>query len=160
MMQRTRWMVSVCLLAVLAACNSSRPAEPAPSWSGVWVYDAALPPTAGGSPVTMRYELTVAEPGKSPAATMTIRGFQTDETLLGDVQVASSTLVVTFRSFGDGRTVNEFGVERYRPGSRLVTLSRESAQGMVTTEWEGLDPPAQTMPRKGVYFRARSSSEG
>jgi hypothetical protein len=159
-MQRTRWIVSVCLLAVLAACNSSRPTEQAPSWSGVWVYDAALPPTAGGSPVTMRYVLTVGEPGKSPTATMTIRGFQTDVTLLCDVVVASPTLAVTFRSFGDGRTVNEFGVEQYRPGARLVTLSRDAAQGMITTEWEALDPPVETMARKGVYFRARSSSEG
>jgi hypothetical protein len=165
MIQRIRWFVLVSLLAALAACSDSRRAEPpgaepAPNWNGVWRYEATLPPDAGGSPVTMRYVLTIADAGKTPSATLAIQGFQTDQTLLCDVEIAGSTLVLKFRSFGDGKTLNEFGVEQYRPGARLITLSRESAQGMITTEWEGLDPPAPAMPRKGLYFRARSSSEG
>jgi hypothetical protein len=79
--------------------------------------------------------------GKTPSATLAIQGFQTDQTLLCDVEIAGSTLVVKFRSFGDGKDPElSLASEQYRPGARLITLSRESAQGMITTGVGGTRP--------------------
>ena len=106
----------------------------------------------------MRYRLTVPPGDQQSTATLTIEGFQTDETLLCEVDRKPASLTVRFRSYPDGGVLNAFGVAIHRPGDRLLTLTAggETAEGPITTEWQGLDPPDEKMPRVGRYFsRAR-----
>jgi hypothetical protein len=150
---------AMCLVVLTTACSGGSPGDsPVTSWVGVWEYMANPESTAGGSPITMHYQLLVAEPGAVPAATLVIRGFQTDETLLGTVDMTPVRLTVRFRSYDGGSTLNEYGVAEHHAGDSLVTFTRDDTQGSdgVITEWQGLDPPQDTMPRKGIYFRRSS----
>jgi hypothetical protein len=124
----------------------------------MWEYSAELGSSAGGSPMTMEYVLTVPSDPPTPDATLRIRGFQTDETLRCDASIIDGRLVMTFHSYGNGKTVNRYGVAQYSPGQRLLTLFRD-AKGTVTTVWEALDPPVETQPRQGTYFRPRLTAE-
>ncbi len=107
----------------------------------------------------MHYQLLVAEPGARPAATLVIQGFQTDETLLGTVEMTPARLTVRFASYDSGGTLNAYGIAEHHAGDSLVTFTRDETQGSdgVITEWQGLDPPQDTMPRKGIYFHRANS---
>ena len=147
---------ATCLVLVAAACNGKSHGDARPTnWAGVWEYTSNPGTTAGGSPITLQYQLTVADPSVFPEATLVIRGFQTDETLLGTVDMTPARLTVRFGSYDGGSTLNAYGVAQHRVGDSLVTFTRDDTQGSdtVITEWQGLDPPQDTMPREGIYFR-------
>jgi len=90
---------ATCLVLVAAACGGGNQVDGRPTnWAGVWEYTSNPGSTAGGSPITMQYQLIVAEPSVFPEAMLVIRGFQTDETLLGTVEMTPTHLTVRFRS--------------------------------------------------------------
>jgi hypothetical protein len=135
---------ATCLVVIAIACNGgSRVDTPATDWAGVWEYAANSGTTAGGSPITLHYQLRVAERGATPEVTLVIRGFQTDETLLGTVDATPDRLTVRFHTYDGGSTLNAYGVAEHHAGDSLITLTREDVQqpDHVTTEWRGLDPP-------------------
>ena len=128
---------ALCLVLIATACRAGTQGDAASTnWAGVWEYGSNPGSTAGGSPITMQYQLTIAERGAVPAATLVIRGFQTDETLLGDVDATPTRLTVRFRSYDGGSPLNAYGVAEHHAGESLVTLARDDAQGpdRVTTE--------------------------
>jgi uncharacterized protein DUF5991 len=89
----------------------------------VWEYTSNPGSTAGGSPITMQYQLMVAEPSVFPEATLVIRGFQTDETLLGTVEMTPARLKVRFRSYDGGSALNAYGVAEHHAGDALLTFT-------------------------------------
>jgi hypothetical protein len=102
----------------------------------------------------MQYRLVIDD-GKAGSAQLKMQGFQTDQTIVCDVEPTDDRIVVKFRSYANGKAVNEFGVAEYRPGDPLLTLarSRDSQKGSITTEWQGLSAPREDVPRIGVFFQ-------
>jgi hypothetical protein len=103
----------------------------------------------------MQYRLVVDDGKAGGSAQLTVQGFQTDQTIVCDVEPTDDRIVVKFRSYANGKVVNEFGVAEYRPGEPLLTLARgrDSQKGSITTEWQGLSPPREDVPRIGVFFQ-------
>ncbi len=125
------------------------------SWAGQWEYTAPPANSAGGSPISMQYRLAIDDGKPGGSAQLKIQGFQTDRTIVCDLEPANDRIVVKFRSYADGKVVNEFGVAEYRPGEPLLTLARgrDSQNGGITTEWQGLSAPREDVPRIGVFFQ-------
>jgi hypothetical protein len=138
-------------LAAAGLCAIGGGALAAPAlWSGRYVYTSDSRPDAGGSPIVLDYDLTLKA---GAPAVLAIEGFQADETLLLDAETRQDgALALKFRSFGDGRLVNTYGVALYRPGAVMLVLERRS-DGVLLTQWKALQPPFEDLKRDGVYFR-------
>jgi hypothetical protein len=103
----------------------------------------------------MQYRLVVDDGKAGGSAQLKMQGFQTDQTIVCDVEPTDDRIVVKFRSYANGKVVNEFGVAEYRPGEPLLTLARgrDSQKDSITTEWQGLQGPREDVPRIGVFFQ-------
>jgi hypothetical protein len=125
------------------------------SWAGQWEYTAPPANSAGGSPISMQYRLVVDDEKAGGSAQLKMQGFQTDQTIVCDIEPTDDRLVLKFRSYANGKAVNEFGVAEYRLGEPLLTLARgrDSQKGRITTEWQGLSGPREDVPRIGVFFQ-------
>jgi hypothetical protein len=155
-------LVSLLIMAALVGgcsrvSDGEKHAAQAPvSWAGLWEYNAPPAESAGGSPISMQYRLVVDDAKQGGTAQLSIRGFQTDQTILCDVERTNDRIVVKFRSFANGKIVNEYGIAEYREGQPLLTLARsrdQQGQGSVTTEWQRLLEPREGGSRTGVFFQ-------
>ena len=144
------------LLAILpvpadAQDRAGAPAqEGAPKdWQGRYRYEHAAGHTAGGTGIVVTYDLVLLPPDVSDGCVLTVRGFQSDETLRCRTRREGQDLAVTFDRYGDGRTVNRYGVAVYKPGQPLFTLAKG---GALATRWQGLKPDGQGVADRGAYF--------
>lgn len=111
-------------------------------WAGRYLFESAAAPTASGTVPVVSYTLVVADPPEARPAVLTIDGYQSDETILCDARESQGALVLSFRSYGDGRRTNRFGVSQYEMGQVLFVLSGDPSKrgnGLVTT-WKKLVP--------------------
>lgn len=118
-------------------------------WQGHYRYEHAAGRTAGGTGVVVNYDLVLLPPDVSDGCVLTIRGFQSDETLRCRTRQEGQDLAVTFDRYGDGKTVNTYGVAVYKPGQPLFTLAKGRA---LVTRWQGLKPDGQGVAESGAYF--------
>ena len=119
------------------------------NWNGRYVYHESLGRDAGGAgtAVSREHRLTIA-PGR---CRLRATGYQTDMTIVCRAfAVGAGKLAIRFVSFGDGRSVNQYGVARYRAGEPLLILSRDN--GRIVTDWQGYTLDDDTA-RPGIYFR-------
>jgi hypothetical protein len=156
----SRLAASLMACAIACGCSGASDRQPrnpqAPvSWAGQWEYTAPPANSAGGSPISMQYRLVVDDGKAGGSAQLKMQGFQTDQTIVCDVEPTDDRIVVKFRSYANGKVVNEFGVAEYRQGEPLLTLSRgrDSQKDSITTEWQGLQAPREDVPRIGVFFQ-------
>lgn len=138
----------------LVAALAGTPAGSAPDvlggWAGTYEYAADSGRTAGSSAVVVVHTLRLAPAAGRPCR-LTSAGFQTDTTILCDVTGSAQEITVAFRSYGDGRAVNAYGVAVYRPGQPLLRLRRLDRR--LETEMLGLDADG---PRTGALFAKTS----
>ncbi|KQQ27039.1 hypothetical protein ASF53_20425 [Methylobacterium sp. Leaf123] len=119
-------------------------------WQGRYRYEHAAGRTAGGTGIVVNYDLVMRPPDVSDGCVLTIRGFQSDETIRCRTRREGQDLAVTFDRYGDGRTVNQYGVAVYKPGQPLFTLAKGVA---LTTRWQGLKPDGQGVADSGAYLK-------
>lgn len=140
------------LLAGLPAPGSAQePAqEGAPKdWQGRYRYEHVAGRTAGGTGIVVTYDLVLRPPDARDSCLLTIRGFQSDETIRCRTRREGQDLAVEFRSYGDGGTVNRYGVAVYRPGQPLFTLTTGAKPA---TRWQGLRPDGEGVAGSGASF--------
>lgn len=116
-----------------------------PDWAGTYNYEFAQGNTVGGSPISMKYVLTVS--GKD--CSLSIDGFQTIERIRCRADTAKSTLHVRFKSYANGAVTNEFDVQIYEADQILFDLERSDTN--ITTIWKS-EIPDENLPRTGTYF--------
>ena len=100
-----------------------------------------------------RYKIA---PGKGGlTAVITSSGFQTDETLLCDAKVEGNRVELLFKSYPNGHTVNEYEVERYKKGARMLTLeiSKLNGKTRILTYWGAFTPNDEHAKSGRVYFK-------
>jgi len=119
-------------------------------WQGHYRYEHAPGRTAGGTGIVVTYDLVLLPPDVGDGCVLTVRGFQADETLRCRTRREGRDFAVTFDRYGDGRTVNRYGVAVYKPGQPLFTLAKGVA---LATRWQGLKPDGQGVAESGAYFK-------
>ena len=104
---------------------------------GIYVYEQALGPGAGGTQNFVTHTLTIDGP---EGCRLLAQGFQTDETIRCKAMPYGDRLLVSFVSFGNGKVENKYGVKLYSPGQPLFAIS-QAPNGFVTT-WQGYSKAA------------------
>ena len=143
------------VLALLAGSSTAAPAqEPAQAgapkdWQGRYRYEHAAGRTAGGTGIVVTYDLVLLPPDVRDGCVLTVRGFQSDETIRCRTRREAQGLAVTFDRYGKGGTVNKYGVAVYKPGQPLFTLVKETK---LATRWKGLRPDGEGVAESGPYF--------
>lgn len=138
-------MSSVLLTSALALALLS--AGPAKGWDGVYSYTQDGGRTAGGSPILVTWRLTL----KNGACEFHGEGFQTLETMQCSTHATPQGLEVRFLRYPPPAKANRFGVQVYKPGAPLFTLSR--LEGRVLTRWTGFVPDEGVARSPAPYLR-------
>ena len=148
-----RKIVSSCMF-FLFLCAPCFGAEAANVWGGKYLYEYYGGRTAGGSPISINYQLTVEYKSGKYSAALTEQGYQIDETIMCDSVIENDKITFTFRSYGNGKITNEYGISIYRVGEPLFYLEKlKTASGeKIITHWLSL---ADELKKKkpGVYFK-------
>jgi hypothetical protein len=134
------------LMAGAMALAAPAPSAPAGGWDGVYAYTQDGGRTAGGSPILVTWRLTL----KNGACEFHGEGFQTLETFQCSAHATPSGLEVRFLRYPPPAKANRFGVEVYKPGAPLFTLSR--LEGRVLTRWTGFVPDEGVARSPAPYF--------
>jgi hypothetical protein len=130
------------LLALGLAAPAASVAQVPAAWQGNYVYEHGA---GTGTVVEYRVQLGAG------SCQITAQGFQTDEQIrCRAVPRAGNQIDINFVSYGDGGLTNAFGVQPYRPGTRLFSLSNR--RGAVVTGWGSYSPFENRQP-VGRYFR-------
>ncbi|MDG2530720.1 DUF5991 domain-containing protein [Caulobacter endophyticus] len=120
---------------------------PAGDWNGVYSYTHDGGRTAGGSPILVTWRLEL----KGAGCRFHGEGFQTQETFRCSTHATPEGLEVRFLAYPPPSAGNRFGVEVYKPGAPLFTLSK--LQGRVLTRWTGFVPDEGVVRSPAPYFR-------
>ena len=124
------------------------------TWDGRYVFTDHIGHTAGGSPMSVEYVVTVT-PAVARPCFIRMEGFQTDEELLCTARENGNKLVLDFKSYADGSVKNIHGVGVYPVGAPLLTLEwLENKSGRtLRTTWQNLGALDGKPKQPGVYFR-------
>ncbi|MCP1547806.1 MULTISPECIES: DUF5991 domain-containing protein [Methylorubrum] len=164
-MRTTTIPVRFTVLALLAGLSApagaqDRAGEPAQEgapkdWQGRYRYEHVAGRTAGGTGIVVNYDLVMLPPDVRNGCVLTVRGFQSDEALRCRTRRDGQDLVVAFDRYGDGGTVNKYGVAVYKPGQPLFTLAKvaRAKDAALTTRWQGLMPDGQGVAESGATFK-------
>lgn len=146
---------AVCVISLMLGIF--RPAvagQAADPWVGTYEYTHLIGTMSGiRAPIT--YTLTVRAGTGSKSATLKAQGYQTDDEIICDTKTERAQLQVYFRSYPDGGTNNQYGVELYKTGAPLLTLVRRGEQ--LITQWQEYNAEAAQEKREGVQFRRSST---
>lgn len=150
---RTTTIVLTALAGLTMPAAAQEPAqEGAPKdWQGRYRYEHAAGRTAGGTGIVVNYDLVLRPPDVRDGCVLTVRGFQSDETIRCKTRREGQDLAVAFDRYGDGSTVNKYGVAVYKPGQPLFTLAK-GAGGKFATRWQGVKPDGEGVAESGPYF--------
>lgn len=138
-----RWAFFCVVLAwTLTAARAPAEVPVLSGWAGEYVYETAGRATATGVFVPVKYRLTVAPHGTDQSARLEHTANQIHRVVLCDVDATTSRLVVRFRSFADGSTVNEYGVTEFAAGAELFSIQRTVDEHLpgLKTSWQALQP--------------------
>ena len=105
-----------------------------PAWQGRYVYVEPLgrDGAGAGNAIAVRHQLTL---GRNGACRLDATGYQTDTHILCTATPVKGGVQVRFRSYVGGGTRNQYGVQVYRPGAPLLTLTQ--AGGGIVTRFQG-----------------------
>lgn len=117
------------------------------AWDGTYSYTHDGGRTAGGSPILVTWRLTL----KDGTCAFHGEGYQTLETFQCSTHETPSGLEVRFLRYPPPAKGNRFGVEVYKPGAPLFTLSKR--QGRLLTRWSGFVPDEGVGRTPAPYLR-------
>lgn len=132
--------LTTALLAPTAAAQAPR------AWWGEYQYEWSPGRTAGGTGIVVDYRLHLSADG----CRITAQGWQTNETIRCAAQPSGGVININFVSYGDGSVRNVHGIQRYKPGERLFSLSNK--HGAIWTGWGSYSPWENSEPL-GKYFK-------
>jgi hypothetical protein len=144
------------LLILLTVGPISAGAAMADPWIGTYRHDHQIGNVSGVA-AQITYTLTVHAGTATKGATLTALGYQTNDKVLCVTKADGDKLQVFFRSYPDGDTANQYGVELYQPGALLLTLERRG--GQLITRWGEYNAEAATREREGVQFKKISPAQ-
>jgi hypothetical protein len=118
-------------------------------WNGTYAFNESLGRDAVGTGISIfvDHRLTVGPKG----CRFTANGYQTNTTIRCAAKASGDRLDVAFVSFGDGSVKNQFGVQLYKPGQTMFSLSREG--GRLITTWKAYTPQMEQNEKPAIYFK-------
>ncbi|MET0273364.1 MAG: DUF5991 domain-containing protein [Phenylobacterium sp.] len=132
----------------LAGASGAAMAQTA-GWNGTYSFNESLGRDAVGQGISIfvDHRLTVGPKG----CRFTANGYQTNTTIRCAAKAGADRLDVKFVSFGDGSVKNQFGVQLYKPGQTMFSLSREG--GRLITTWGAYTPQMKQNEEPAIYFK-------
>lgn len=151
---RTGSLIALALVILASVPAPGLARQGGDAWAGTYEY-TYLVPTLSGVTAPITYTLTVRAGTGEGGATIKGLGLQTNDEVVCDTRGDASRLVVSFRSYPDGGTTNQFGVQLYKPGDVLLTLERrgKGAQQKLITLWGKYNTDAPKPKGGGVQFK-------
>ena len=135
-------------------CNAMTIAQESESflqdWVGTYDYEEIIP----GASVGINHSLQIINIGGNFTALLQSEGYQTDQTLVCDLELDDQSLLVRFISYPDGTTQNIYGVEIYKPGEVLLALRQDDAGGLLT-DWYAFILNDENIANGQEYFVKR-----
>ena len=98
------------------------------AWYGEYRYSASGGETVSGSQILMNITVKIEKPGNEERCRLDADGYQTYDRILCTTATNKNQLMLQFKSYENGKIVNEIGVERYKVGETLFSLEKESAK--------------------------------
>ena len=140
------------IFVILFLCNAMAYAQgdSLQDWVGAYDYEEIIP----GASVGIYHSLQVIKIGENYTALLKSEGYQTDQTLVCELEVNDQSLWVNFISYPDGTTQNIYGVEVYKPGDVLLVL-RQNDDGELLTDWHALILNDENIANGQEYFVKR-----
>lgn len=143
MIQIRFFIACFCLLATGCNAQNDQPGKKN-AWDGVYTFFASGGKTVGGSPIMLSMKLTIDSQHSDKGCRLNADGFQTYHRFICTYSVDKNQLRVAFKSYDNGKTVNEIGVTVYNVGQTLFTLEKEDANSA--------NKSARYLARWGAYL--------
>jgi len=138
------------LLIIVGNTPTASAASVADPWIGTYQHVHVVGTIAGVS-ARITYTLTVRAGTGSKSATLSAVGYQTFDEVLCDTKADRDRLQIHFRSYPDGGTSNQSGLELYPPEALLLTLAWRN--GQLITQWGEYNAEAANREREGAQFK-------
>lgn len=123
------------------------------SWKGTYLYTDNAGKNAAQDSVLTSYEIKVEEDAKSISALIEIEGYQTSEKIKATGKIQGDSLVLSFKSYQDGKTTNIYDVAVYPVGSELFRITKEK-EGKYSAEWKSIQPDSGAK-KSSLTYQAR-----
>ena len=149
----TRVTAGYLLILIIGSSPIAGAATVADPWIGTYQHVHLIGTIAGVS-ARITYTLTVHAGTGTKGATLSAVGYQTFDEVLCDTKADRDQLQIHFRSYPDGGTSNQSGVELYQPGALLLTLAWRD--GQLITLWGEYNDEAANREREGAQFKKLS----
>ena len=126
-------------------------------WHGEYHYFSSGGETVGGSQIMMNITLKLDKQGGAERCQLNADGYQTYDRILCTTAINNNQLTLQFKSYEDGKTANEIGVERYKVGEALFSLEKattknEKKQNLYTPHWGAYTPFGDERKNAKDYF--------
>lgn len=145
----------VILTSVLASACIADDSSSLSFWNGAYKNFSSGGETAGGSKILMSLMLRVEKAGSKNNCEFEMSGFQTYRSLLCSVVPSNNQLIVRFKSYEDGKLVNNNGIAEYKVGEVLFTLDKSQASDKPNTypaHWGAYTPFGFKNSKASEYF--------
>src|SRR3978361_566013 len=111
-----KFAAGILIVASLFAGASAQTRSFLDQWKGSYVYEHSSGKSKSGTGIVVTYKVEVRPANNDAPAIVSIEGYQTDETIICNVEASESAISFFFKSYEDGGVKNAFGVARYMPG--------------------------------------------
>lgn len=142
-----------------ATPNKSSSASDALAWVGNYLYVEDAGKNAGGSAMIIERKIKVEKKRAGVAVSIESEGYQTDEKLVCDTTFDGGKMTLLFRSYPNGKLTNDYDVQVYKKGAKLLSLQRTTANGRnkILTFWGEFKPNDERLKSGKVYFERTKS---
>ena len=120
--------IRILLFSVFMAATACMAGSAENPWQGEYRYFSSGGETVGGSQIMMSITVKIDKQGNKERCQLNADGYQTYDRILCTTAMSKNQLLLQFKSFEDGKTANEIGVERYKVGETLFSLERSTAK--------------------------------
>ena len=146
--RRGRVFILLTSLSILAAAiGSSCTAKADDAWFGRYAYSFSAGTNQAGTGVVVDYQLNLNARGCS----FTAEGYKTDEDYICTAVPSGDQLIVEFKSYKNGKTVDDRGNALYRLGESFFRLKRQGHK--LLTHWDSYTLPDERPHPIGEYFK-------
>ena len=120
--------IRILLLSAFMVATACMAGSTDNAWYGEYHYFVSGGETVGGSQITMNITLKLDKQGSEEKCQLNADGYQTYDRILCTTAMNKNQLILQFKSYEDGKTANEIGVERYKVSESLFSLEKSTAK--------------------------------
>ncbi|MGD8595305.1 MAG: DUF5991 domain-containing protein [Gammaproteobacteria bacterium] len=151
-------MISIraAILSLAVTTSACMAGSSVSDWVGQYKYEASAGETVGGSAIITELQLNIGKDDAKNPCLLQETGYQLNETIVCSYSANNNQLTIHFKSYPNGKIVNQFDVAEYKVGETLFSIEKKMEgpkPERYTIIW-GSFSPYETMPEKSDdYFK-------